>query len=314
MRFGLVFALFAVALPVALASAACTSDDPAPAQSPGLDGGAETLDPAAATFIADLCGAYAKCCAGGAGDCTTTNETQARGLTFDAARASTCLEAVRARATSDAFCLQPPGTSACAAVFKLKTTSGSEPGRACAKSSECSSGDDGDGVCILQKCKRVKQGELNDNCIGTRIDGVVELTFGAVAHTGAVCAANEGFYCDEATKKCTPRAGVGTTCAGADISCVDEGWCPTTTKQCAPRTAFESNCEDEYECALGSRCANDGEGAGVCTPYEVAGGTCERGDECDARKGLVCDSETTKCVDDASVKDRACKGSIALLD
>lgn len=308
--------LAAIAVPLffsatALALASC-SDGPAPSDT-GSDAGQEAgaLPAEVAAFVADLCALYAPCCTGGpSAACTTATEALAKGRTFDAARASACLESVRAEATSSTFCLAPPSRLTCAAVFKTK--SAKDPGAACKESRECSSGDDGDGLCVLGKCRRASRGKEGDPCIATSNAGGVETVFGLEASAGAVCDASEGLYCSEESKKCQKRADVGGSCSGTDISCVDGAWCPTDTEQCAPRTAEGAACEDEYECALGSRCFSDGEGGAKCTAFVAKGGACERGDECDARKGLVCDTDTTKCIDDVSLAERACDGSLAL--
>lgn len=307
--------LAAIALPLlffsAIALASC-SDDPAPSAT-GSDAGQEAgaLPAEVAAFVADLCSLYAPCCTGGtSAACTTATEALAKGRAFDAARASACLESVRAEATSSTFCLAPPSSVTCAAVFKTK--SAKEPGAACKVSRECSSGDDGEGLCVLGKCRRAARGKEGDACIATSIDGALESVFGLEANAGAVCDSSAGLYCSEESKKCLKRADVGGSCSGTDISCVDAAWCPTDTKQCAPRTAVGAACVDEYECPLGSRCVGDGEGGAKCTALEAKGGACERGDECDVRKGLVCDTDTTKCIEDVSLAERACNGSLAL--
>ena len=303
-------ATLAIAAIVATPLLATCSDGPA-APSAGGDAGQESgaLPAEVASFVADLCSLYEPCCSG-AGSCTATMESLARGRAFDAARANDCLDSVRAEAKRSTFCLAPPSSVACAAVFKSK--SAKEPGSDCKESRECSNGDDGDGLCLLGKCRRASHGKEGDACIATSIDGALESLFGLEASAGAICAASEGVYCSETSKKCQKRGAVGASCSGTDISCVDEAWCPTDTKQCAPRTAAGAACVDEYECALGSRCASDGEGGAKCIGLEAKGGACERGDECDAKRGLVCDADTTKCIEDASLAERACEGSLAL--
>jgi hypothetical protein len=297
---------------VAVGSAAC-GDDAAPGTGSDAGGADGPLAAEIASFIAELCGHYEHCCkdAPSSSDtCASTTEALARGADFDAVRAAACLEGVQAEAKSTDFCIRPPSTSACAAVFKSRNAKA--PGTACKQSSDCSSGDDGEGLCILQKCRRAARGKDGDACIGTLIDGKTEPVFGLSTDIGALCSSSEGLYCSEESKNCQKRGAVGAPCSGTDISCVDEAWCPTTTKECAPRTAPNAACEDEYECGLGFRCANDGQGGGACTALEAKGGSCERGDECDPRKGLVCDTDTTKCIEDASLFDQACKGTLAL--
>ena len=296
------------ALVTAVALPSC-SDDPAPASAVADAGHEAGLPPEVTSFVADLCSLYEPCCSG-AGSCTTAMESLARGRTFDATRASGCLDSVRAEAKRSTFCLAPPSSVACAAVFKTK--SAKEPGSDCKESRECSSGDDGEGLCVLGKCRRASHGKEGDACIATSIDGALESVFGLEASAGAICAASEGLYCSETSKKCQKRGDVGASCSGTDVSCVDEAWCPTDTKQCAPRTAAGAPCVDEYECALGSRCASDGEGGAKCTALAAKGGACERGDECDVKRGLVCDADTTKCIADTSLAERACEGSLAL--
>ena len=314
MRSGLFPRLAAFSSPALLAASALAScsDEPSPS-SAAPDAGQEAgaLPAEVAAFVAELCSLYAPCCTDQTpSTCTSATEAAAEGRSFDAARASACLESVRAESKRSTFCLAPPSNIACGAVFKAK--SARAPGSACKESRECSSGNDGDGLCVLGKCRRASQGKEGDPCIATSIDGALESVFGLEASTGAVCASSEGLYCSEETKTCQTRGAVGASCSGTDISCLDEAWCPTDTKQCAPRTAVGAACEDEYECALGSRCAGDGEGGARCTAFEAKDGACERGDECDVKKGLVCDADTTRCIEDASLAERACTGSLAL--
>ncbi|HVH48106.1 MAG TPA: hypothetical protein VM925_37490 [Labilithrix sp.] len=304
--------LVAALVPVTLASTSCTeeattSPDRADA---GGEGGPLAADVTA--FITELCALYAPCCGSTASDtCRTTTDALARSATFDATRASACLDSIRAEAKGTSFCITAPSSVACSAVFKAPSTKA--PGEACKQSSDCSSGDDGDGICVLQTCRRAKAGKEGDDCFATRVEGKTEIVFGSKAVAGAICSSAAGLYCSETSKKCQKRGGPSASCSGPDVSCVDEAWCPTTTNECVPRTLAGASCEDEYECALGLRCANDGQGGAACTALEAKGGPCERGDECDTRKGLVCDAVTTTCIEDTSRADLACKGSLSLV-
>lgn len=306
--------LFAVAW--TLAAVSCT--DPAPGTSADAgagDAGPPVLGENGKKFLADLCGIYEPCCEAvpaSAGTCARDAEDAARGLTFDEERAATCLEALRAESKDVGFCSSAPTNMACAAVFKAP--SAKAPGSACRAAQECSNGPDGDGVCIFQKCRRTRRGDAGARCLGTRAPGRSENLSTPPGDVAALCYAMDGLYCDATGGACKARGAIGADCAGSDVACVDDGWCPTTTNQCAKRTATQDACSDPYECALGARCAADGEGGDACNLFAGEGGDCERGDECDARRGLVCDPESTKCVKDLSRYDLACRGRLALFE
>ena len=180
---GLLGSVFAVLL----ATASCSDDPAAPASSAdaGSEGG--SLSGEVTAFIADLCGAYEPCCKGapGAESCATATEALARSATFDSARAAACIEALRGAAAGASFCLEPPSATACAAVFKGAKPKA--PGSTCKQASDCSNGDDGDGICVLQKCRRAARGKEGDACIGTWIAGEVEPLFGLAIDAGALC-------------------------------------------------------------------------------------------------------------------------------
>jgi hypothetical protein len=278
---------------------ACSDDD----QKPNPSGSGIPAE--ARTFVANLCDAYKPCC-DGESTCASEIESSA-GSVYDAARATACIDAVRAAATNSNFCYVAQA-STCAAVFKVNKTL--EPGATCTESRQCSNGDDGDGLCILDKCRRVSAGKEGDPCVGTWHDGAVDPLAGLDIDKGGLCSGD--LYCNDSSRKCEKRGAIGTACSGADISCVDDGWCPRATSECTRRTAAKDSCEDSFECAAGLRCANNGEGAASCTALAVAGDSCEQGDECDPTKGLTCDSGTSKCVKNTSVYADACNGKLAL--
>lgn len=292
-----------------LAAAACGDPDQRrPTETPDAGAVEAQLSPEASRFIADFCALHAPCCTGTeAVSCAAATEALARGRRFDGARAEACLVAVRAASSSASFCFTLPEGTACGSVFE--NAAAGAPGGACSRSSECSSGDDGDGTCVLQRCVRATVGVEGTPCLGTTTDGVIDLVFGGTAITGALCSTAAGLYCDEKSKTCARRGVAGAPCSGEDVSCVDAAWCPTTTGECAPRTSAGAACEDEYECERGSVCANDGQGGAACTALAGLGDPCERGDECDPRRGLVCDAVTATCIDDVSVRAAACAGS-----
>lgn len=286
----------------------CSKEESKP--TPGAsdnDGG--TLVAEAQTFVEALCSVYAACCDDGTADaCAASVAAQASGAAFDAARAETCLASVREKSRIT-LCLEAP-TPTCAAVFKLNKAKA--PGKSCTEARDCSNGDDGDGLCIVGTCRRASTGKEGDRCIGTLVDGKIEPLAVIEVPAGALCHARDGLYCDEESKTCKPRGNIGAKCVGLDVSCVDEAWCPTTTGECVRRTPFRGACEDAYECTLGSQCANDGEGGAACIEFADVGASCERGDECNAKQGLTCDTETTQCAKDKSRFADACKAKLAL--
>jgi hypothetical protein len=305
--------LLLAALPLSAAATSCT-DDPV-AVPTGTDAGTEAgveLPAEIVTFIGELCALYSSCCApvpGGAQKCTADAEALAKGRTFDAVRAKKCVDSVRKDGVSPTFCARPPTSTTCGSVFKDAKTKAT--GEACTESTECASTAEADGVCLSgpKTCVLVTQGKSGDACIGTRIEGRTDGV--TAAKDGAVCFASEGLHCSDAGK-CAARASIGGPCAGADVSCGDDAWCPPTTGLCTSRTAKGVACEDSFECAVGSQCANDGEGSAACTAFAAEGGSCERGDECDPL-GLVCDTSTTTCIKDVSTYASACSGAAALL-
>jgi hypothetical protein len=81
-------------------------------------------------------------------------------------------------------------------------------------------------------------------------------------------------YCDSATGSCVPYIAIGESCIGGQ--CIKEAYCDTVTWSCAARNAVGSNCADSSVCAEGAYCNSEK----VCADWLPYGSACDATDAC----------------------------------
>lgn len=284
-------------------AAGCSTTDSGSAAG-GAD--ASTLSVEAQTWAKDFCAVFAPCCAAIENppqSCATSTEALIAAGTFDAARASTCLGAVREAAKDPFFCGRNRVPSSCFGIFGTK-----KEGEACDVDANCATVADGWAHCVPDTstgtprsvCRSFHFGQAGEPCGYTLLGDRVEP---ANSHATRICDASKGLFCDFRTSTCTARAALGATCANASsaAACVDGAYCGRSSGKCEPKAAAGAPCDysdptldDSVACAAGSYCGDKQ----TCVPVATVGTACSTG-------GIECGRtpDALTCTNGACAKD-----------
>lgn len=258
--------------------------------SSGSDGAATSDD-----FATQYCAIFAPCCeqakrpTDGA-TCRAFVGAAASGKTYDAAKASECLQKTREASAKPGFCTFSDVPS-CDGVYATANSGTVQPGGACKDDEDCAASPEGKVDCTSsftsssesRFCQVQIPGKDGDGpCIGTK-DGNVTSFSGSSSEKpsrGYICNVEGGVRCDSKTGKCSKIGDVGAPCDGSSNACVKTAYCDATQK-CAPRVAVGAPCGtngvSSQACVSTAYCDTTSK---ACATAAADGAPCTRGEQC----------------------------------
>jgi hypothetical protein len=282
-----------------LSSLGCSASDASGGGDPG------TVGMSAAEFGQRYCALLSPCCT----EVGVQSDMKACRALFgtvppkDGDAAEACLVAYEERAGQANWCQNFASESqpaACAVAFPSSTSP--EPigtksiGQACDTTDDCAPSDRGDVSCttvgndkVCQLRARVLEGEP---CAASTDDGATYFSGEIDAIEIAVCARQDGVYCEEGTchkigslggactsslgcvdgtycaeDVCSAQMGAGASCAQSSNACDDASYCDFDSQTCLDKRPAGASCSDWGECETGycsvdETCEEFGVGAG----------------------------------------------------
>jgi hypothetical protein len=285
----------------------------------GGGGGAPPVAADKASFIQQVCQAFAPCCTK-AGRTPAQDQCEAvytaflEPVSYDPANGSACLGELQKLSGSATFCEgEGDGPAACKRVFQSPGTK--KPGETCENTEDCAPSSEGEVECAsltpssgatIRKCQLQVVGKVGDApCAGT-VDGNVT-SFGSPGDAtdlpakAYLCAFKDGAYCDAKTGACKAVGKAGDACAGFDsYACGKDAYCDASASKCTPKVAAGGDCAGSFDaCVATAYCDNT---SNKCVAKKADGAACEFFSEC-----LSGNCSDKKCSKDSGPLDLFCK-------